>query len=195
MESLLADADPSVIRYSRGVQLAISYRDRLQRALPRPELSVCLRWGDAGTGKTSSVYAEHGYGSVFTLVTAANGSVWFDGYEGQDVLLIDDYRGFIPFQYFLKILDIYPLRLDVKGSFCYANWTKIYITSNHPIEEWYREDSHHHLPALRRRIHRVEHFSADSPWSIAALAALRDGGDSPAAGDLSGDEMDLNVEE
>lgn len=142
-------------------------RDRNRKvhgSRPRPNLRVYLYWGDAGTGKTRSVYAEHGFSDVYTLNTSSNGNLWFDGYDYEPVLLIDDFRGWIKYQEFLKILDIWPFRLPIKGSFDYAAWTKVYITSNHSLEDWYRDESNHCLPALRRRIHRVVHFSDDHPW-------------------------------
>lgn len=149
----------------RNIMEDIRDRDRaIHSSRSRPELQVYVYWGDAGTGKTRSVYDEHGFTDVYTLNTSSNGNLWFDGYEYEPVLLIDDFRGWIKFQEFLKILDIYPFRLPIKGSFDYAAWTKVYITSNHPIEDWYRDESNHHLPALRRRIHRVVHFSNDHPW-------------------------------
>lgn len=159
VEELQEEGDWNAIKYRRSLQdMHQNIVTRKWRNTPRPDLRVTLLWGHPGTGKTRYVYEEHGYENVYTLVTSANGSVWFDGYNGQDVLLIDDYRGFIPFQFFLKILDIYPLRLDVKGSFTYAWWTKVYITSNHAITDWYRSDSNHCTDALRRRIHNTIHY-------------------------------------
>lgn len=181
-DDLLDSADGNAIKYSRGVQLAISRRDQKLRSESIRNLEVHVLWGDPGTGKTRSVYDEHGFQSVYTLTTSANGAVWFDGYDGQEILLIDDFRGFIPFQFFLKILDIYPLRLDIKGSFTYAAWKKVYITSNHPVQDWYRSDANHCIAALERRITHTIHYSSDNPWSIAAAAS-----EPPRGGEWVGD--------
>lgn len=105
--------------------------------------------GKAGIGKTRYVYDTHGYDDVFKLDKPSGSQLWFDGYEGQDVLLIDDFYGWISYGHLLNILDGYPLRLDIKGSFTYANWTKIYITSNKKPQEWY---SHGMTEALARRL-------------------------------------------
>lgn len=153
------------LRYKR--QIAEAARERRQSQFgkrPRPDLEVYVFWGDPGTGKTRSVYESEGFDRVYTLNTATNGHVWFDGYDGEPVLLIDDFRGWIRFNEFLKILDIYPLRLPIKGSYDFAAWTRVYITSNHCPEDWWKEESGHCLAALRRRFTRVEHFSADHPW-------------------------------
>lgn len=163
------------IRFRRHIMEAC--RDRRRRILRRelrPNLTVTVLWGDPGTGKTRSVYESEGIENIYTLTECHNGSIWFDGYDNESVLLIDDFRGWIKYTTLLKMLDIFPYRLPIKGSFDYAAWTKVYITSNHPIEEWYRTDSGHCIGALRRRIHRVEHFTADHPWQ-------------PIVGGLSGD--------
>lgn len=163
-QDLLDESDATAYRYSKGILAHIAMRDQQSRNVIRPSLIVTLLWGDPGTGKTRAVYDEHGLEDVYTLTTGASGAVWFDGYEGQPVLLIDDFRGFIPFQFLLKILDIYPLRLDIKGSFTYAAWSKVYITSNHAYDDWYKQDSNHCINALSRRIHRTIHYSGDHPW-------------------------------
>lgn len=49
---------------------------------------------------------------------------------------------------FLRILDRYPYKCNIKGSHTMANWTKVYITSNHAVEKWYDKN----LDAVTRRI-------------------------------------------
>jgi hypothetical protein len=71
------------------------------------------------------------------------------------VLLIDDFYGWIKYGFLLKVLDIYPLRLAVKGSHAYACWETVYITSNKAPETWYAGGM---TAALRRRIHSIEHI-------------------------------------
>ncbi len=106
--------------------------------------------GPAGSGKTRLVYDKFGYDNVFKLDQSDGDRLWFDGYNGEAVLLIDDFYGWIKYGMFLNILNGYPLRLPVKGSFCYANWTKVWITSNDNIETWY---SRGYTAALNRRLH------------------------------------------
>lgn len=162
---LSEEFEAECLQYRRSILEAVRERDRqkLKRTM-RESMEVVVYWGDAGAGKTRAVYEENGIENVFALTECSNGTVWFDGYEGEDVLLIDDFRGWIRFQQLLKLLDIYPLRIPIKGSYDYAAWTKVYITSNHSPDSWYNPDSGHYLPALRRRIHRTVHFSNDHPW-------------------------------
>nr|WET17323.1 replication associated protein [Bidens cyclovirus-like] len=152
------------LRYRKSIKEALlDHRRKLAKTIQR-DLEVVILWGDPGTGKTRSVYESEGMSNVYTLNTATNGTLWFDGYDGESVLLIDDFRGWIRFNEVLKICDRYPYRLAVKGSFDYASWTKVYFTSNHNPETWWSEDSGHCFSAFRRRVARVEHFSSDHPW-------------------------------
>lgn len=168
------------LQFRRSIMDACREQRRSQwRRTLRPNLEVNVIYGDAGTGKTRSVYDTEGIENIYTLTECHNGNVWFDGYDYEPILLIDDFRGWIKFTMLLKLLDIYPIKLPIKGSYEYAAWSKVYITSNHPIEEWYRSDSGHCLAALRRRIHRVEHISIDHPWQPIAASA----GDPPSAGE------------
>lgn len=107
--------------------------------------------GPAGCGKTRYVYDLYGYDNVYKL--DAGTSVWFDGYDGQEILLIDDFYGWIKYGHLLNILDGYPLRLDIKGGHTWALWNKVFITSNDIPALWYQKGL---TPALERRITKIE---------------------------------------
>lgn len=82
---------------------------------------------------------------------------WFDGYNGQEIVLFDDYRGEYPIQLFLKLTDRYAMSVKVKGGF--TNWCprKIYITSNTCPSTWYKDADTRTLDAFWRRLNAV-HF-------------------------------------
>ncbi len=98
--------------------------------------AVHVTWvcGDPGVGKTRMVMEMD---NVYKWDSPYN---WFDGYDGEDILLIDDYEsGEIPGRVLKNILDGYQYKLNIKGSHCYALWTKVYITSNYDVTklaEW-----------------------------------------------------------
>lgn len=122
------------------------------------DIYVAVYWGDAGTGKTKSVYEKETYNNVYKL-NASTQSIWFDGYDGEDVLLIDDFNGWIPFKFMLNILDGYPLNLPIKGGQAFAKWTKVYITSNSHWLEWYENIEPKDQVALKRRIKITQEFT------------------------------------
>lgn len=102
----------------------------------------------------------------FKLEHPGGHMVWWDGYEGQSLLILDDFTGWIPLTQLLNILDGYPMTLNVKNGRTMANWTTVVITSNLHPRDWYSKDvmAHHdHGRALKRRIDELwEVFSEEN---------------------------------
>lgn len=139
------------IRYRRGIE-ALHARELVERSREFRMLEVHVYYGEAGTGKTRA--AVDGSDDYYILDQGER--VWFDGYEGESLLIIDDFYGWIKYGMLLRILDGYQLRLEIKGGFTYALWKRVIITSNKPPEEWY---AHGMTPALARRITKRVHFA------------------------------------
>lgn len=108
--------------------------------------------GPAGTGKTRYIFDNFKHDDIYKL-DRPDGPIWFDGYEGQKVLLLDDFYGWIKYSFLLNLLDGYTLRLNIKGGTTYALWEYVFITSNKHIEKWYVDKGR--TPALDRRITSV----------------------------------------
>jgi Putative viral replication protein. len=123
------------------------------RANSWKKVSCTVIQGAAGINKTRSVLAKHGPENVYTLEEPTGDNLWFDGYTGQKVLLIEEFYGGIKYNKLLKLLDGYCMRLDIKGSFVYSNWDHVYITSNNHPDTWYPNRCPDGMtPALERRI-------------------------------------------
>jgi len=100
------------------------------RSGQRESLKVIYIYGPSGTGK--SHYSHTVYPEADTILA----NKWFDGYSACDVLRIEDLcpqqfdRNFL-----LTLLDRYSLKIQIKGGYSYAVWTKVIITSNyHPSD-------------------------------------------------------------
>jgi hypothetical protein len=108
-------------------------------------------WGKTGTGKTRYCH-DQVMSSQFWSPGDFN---WFDGYRGQPIVIIDDYRGEYPLQLLLKLLDRYPMQVPIKGGF--ANWNprKVYITSNTRPSSWYLNADALSIEAMYRRFDDV----------------------------------------
>lgn len=162
------------LRYSRAIR---DYQLERQRYAWSRRLRLDIRcyilWGAEGTGKTRAVYDKFGLDKVYTLNTATNGTLWFDGYEEHPVLLIDDFRGWIKYCECLKICDIYPYRCPIKFGFTWAAWKIVVFTSNHEPSTWWREESEHFFPAFLRRVHRTISFT-HHPWSGGSIDVFQD---------------------
>jgi len=138
----------AAIRYGSGIQ-------RLMSLYPpaKPVLEIHVFWGTTGTGKTRRVYDFISHDKIWSCPGKMNNSVWFDGYDGHDVALFDDFDGsWFPVTLFLKLIDRYPLKVPVKGGFTHWNPHHIFITSNVKPEDWYRGATDNHQAAVMRKL-------------------------------------------
>lgn len=117
------------------------------------KLEVHIIWGEPGIGKTKQVFEEHG-DNVYTLEFDDH-RLWFDGYNCESVVLFDDFYGQVKYSELLRLWDGYCKRLNVKGSHAYANWDKVYVTSNNCPCKWYKNPRAWDKGAFRRRITSV----------------------------------------
>ena len=104
-----------------------------------PEVHV--RWGEPGTGKSKYVFDKHPPESIYTLniERLSDKSVWWDGYTGQEVILLRDFDGELGWKYLLRLLDRYPFRMQARLRPCWRLCRFIYITSRYPPERWYHQ--------------------------------------------------------
>ena len=158
----IMEENPNYLRYLNQIT---KVRDTLRyeefKGKRRTDLKVEYWYGDPGTGKTSGVLNMYSDDKVY-IVTDYN-HPW-DGYEGQDVVLFDDFDSLrIVTNDLLKWLDIYPLKLPARYSNKIACYTKVYITSNYSPEELWRDSyrwRQQEYKALMRRIHVIKRFYA-----------------------------------
>ena len=151
MEEIADETPNEFIKFHKGMT---ALQNILQPSIKKfTKNHVEVLWGEAGTGKTRKVY-EDNENIYVVMKPQKSGVVWFDGYSGEDTLLIDDFDGWIDYTYLLHILDGYPLRVQIKGGTVKRNWTKVYITSNSSPYEWYDKE----LSAMLRRIDKIYQY-------------------------------------
>jgi len=126
-------------------------------SVPRSEPpDVRVLWGETGCGKTRDAYA----GLEETEVYSHPGGQWFDKFEGQQRAVFDDFGGSeFKLTYLLKLLDRYPMMVQIKGG--HVNWNprEIVMTSNYHPKEWFPQAKEEHVKALLRRIGNIVHYS------------------------------------
>lgn len=138
------------VRYHRGFE---KYQNMINRknSQIRRSVEVTLILGPTGCGKTQSVLDEFGDEKVY-IVEFDGPTVWWDGYIGQKVILLDDYDNNFKLPRLLRILDVYKIRLPIKGGFTWARWQKVFITMNLHKDELHSHAKTEHRNALFRRI-------------------------------------------
>ena len=127
------------------------------------EVDVTYIYGAPGAGKTRSVYKEYGYDTVYSVDDYSHP---FDSYDGENVLLLDEYHSNFPITYFLKLLDRYPLKLKARYENKIACFTKVIIISNIPLDEQYKGLDSVTRQALLRRIKTIKHIISNDKVEI-----------------------------
>lgn len=122
-------------------------------------------WGPPGTGKTRRALYMAGNDertSYWLMKPGVGQTPFFDGYNGQEWVVIDEFYGWLPFDLLCRMCDRYPLRVNTKGGTTNFYPKRIIITSNKDPTAWYKDG----LGALERRftapLGTIEHMEA--PW-------------------------------
>lgn len=93
-------------------------------------------FGPTGAGKSFSIFNLYKEADVFK-VNLSSKNFPFDGYDGQPIIWIEEFRGQLPFNFLLQILEGYPMLVDIKGSHQWAAWEKVVISSSKPLNKLY----------------------------------------------------------
>jgi len=140
----IAEENPGdFIRYSTGILRARSLF--AQRRTWKSEVRVL--YGPTGTGKSSMVARD--WPAAYWKPRGA----WWDGYDGQQEVVIDDFYGWLPYDQVLRMCDRYPLDVEVKGGFVTFVAKQVAFTSNkHPQVWWANEKVSIYFEAFARRV-------------------------------------------
>lgn len=144
------------VKYPRAEEKLVYEEDKVRARKQyddgmAPEVHV--RWGPPGTGKTRKIFEEHT--DIYEPTIRKCGTHWWTGYQGEDVILLDEFNGQIPIRDFLRLIDRYPFSMETKGGHVWRLATKIYICSNTPPEEWYPGEILQ-FEKIKRRLTTVE---------------------------------------
>lgn len=144
-------------KFARMVELMFSK--------PRSEMTeLYIYWGVTGAGKSHKAMIEGGDTAYYKPL--GKDSQWWDGYEQNECIIIEDFRGEIPLSTLLRLADKYQMRVPVKGGYVNFDSRKIIITSNIDIHEWFNTSQKGYdasMSALKRRITKKVHF--DLPFN------------------------------
>ena len=122
---------------------------------------VVVYWGATGTGKSRRAredLASENEDADETYVWGPGRGKWFDGMDGHEKVIFEEFRGQLPFGMLLRLLDRYTEHVEYKGGTTKFVAKKIIITSPLPPDQWYKDldTRYDRLEQLMRRITRVE---------------------------------------
>lgn len=145
-----------VIKYSRNIQNLIG---GLQQPYEHDTVRGEWYWGNPGTGKSHKAWTEN----PDAYDKAQN--KWFDGYEGQKVIVLDDFdkNGKVLGTHMKRWTDKWKCRQEMKGASVQLCHEKFIVTSNYSIEDIWDDDIQMQQ-AIRRRFN-VTHFT-NTPFTF-----------------------------
>lgn len=153
MKEIAQEHPVQFIKHYRGIEKLV---DTINPQVPRnSKPKVIILWGEPGSGKTRKA-VENG-GSIIEYV---NG--FFLNYDNQETVIFDDFN---PKEWdrslFLKLIDRYPLKINVKNGQKEWNPKTIYITSNFDPNNWFsvprnKKENEVTRKAIMRRVDSIE---------------------------------------
>jgi len=144
MEELAEQMPRVVVKFPNGIKELIACRNK-QPGFPDLE-EIILYVGSTGSGKSHRADALSP-GSTYKSMYKKNSNLYFDGYNGQETLLFEEFAGGITFTDFKGMMDRKPnflggsARLQLTGSAAASNMDfrskRIALTSNTLPTQWY----------------------------------------------------------
>lgn len=137
------------MRYHRGLEYirSLYLKDRSW------ETEAIVYWGPTGSGKTYHVKELVGQNTFYLTKSAAtNGNVWWDGYEDQEDIVIEEFYGWLPVTTLLNLINSQPFTVQVKGGSRSIVAKRVFFTSNIDPFSWYKELPASVEQAFRRRL-------------------------------------------
>jgi Putative viral replication protein/RNA helicase len=141
---------------------------RARRLLLPPrdfKTKVIVLFGETGSGKSRWCH------DTFPNAYWKPRGIWWEAYEQQTEVVIDDFYGWLPFDFMLRLLDRYPLLVETKGGSEVFNSRIIIITSNIPPDRWYDYQKNPNLifAALDRRLDIIVEYKGI--WGVSDTAS------------------------
>ena len=138
----------SYVRFANGVDKVVQAHRGHRQWMPK----VYWLYGPAGVNKSRIAHAILQGGTYFKPPDTR----WFDGYDGGDVLVLNDLRkSTFTYSYLLDLLDRYDFQVEVKGSYVPMMAKVVVITCSMPHDKLWAQlhgTENENLNQLTRRI-------------------------------------------
>jgi len=171
----LFETHPSVmIRYGRGIEKYRAMKTlQVQRQKGFTKKRVIVLFGEAGRGKTRLAVELAGGIDYFILPPSNSGNLWWDGYNGEKTIIVNEADERLPLRFMLELLDGYPMQLNTKGGMVVCEAETVIMTANQAVTAWFPHATVAHQQALYRRITDIAEFP-DNDTLVTHLASQSD---------------------
>ena len=118
-------------------------------------LNVIYLYGEPGIGKTRYIAEKYGYENIYVVTDYEHP---FDSYDGEPVIVFEEFRNSLSIAQMLHYLDGQPIKLPARYTNRVACYIKVYIVSNWKFEDqytWIKNQDIQTYKAFRRRIHFI----------------------------------------
>nr|WAE42330.1 MAG: replication associated protein [Cressdnaviricota sp.] len=155
-EKVVLENQSTYIKYHRGIRALYDVVRPVAKRDFKTQVSVIVFVGETGAGKSRTAQEIAGDGTVYYKPRGE----WWDGYEQQNTVIIDDFYGWIKYDEILKICDRYPHKVPIKGGYREFSTKRIIITSNEKVDRWYKGEwfQENQIKAIMRRIDIYDYF-------------------------------------
>lgn len=162
LSEMCRDHTPAMIKFHKGVQ----YVKMMTSPKRHWDMNVIVLYGPTGFGKSRLAY-ELAPDAYRVPLAADKNTLWFDGYSGEEDVIIEEFEGYRCTYSFLKeFLDRYPVLVPTKGGHANFSAKRVILTSNTPPEQWYKWNEKRQYAPLERRFTSVLEFTADKQYTL-----------------------------
>lgn len=137
-------------------------QDLFNRSKYRTEMTEGLWiYGETGTGKSHEAFQNYNPKTHYIL---SNDNGWWEGYKGQETVIINDFRGHIPYNELLQLVDKYPMTVKRRGRepLPFISKKVIITSSLHPALVYKNRNEEDSLEQLYRRFNIKKLLRNDS---------------------------------
>lgn len=161
LQEVAARFPQSYMRNANGAKELI-LRQRIDSGALIAPKEVIVWWGPTRTGKTHALYKklQESGEEAYWLKPSKEGKLWFTGYDGAAVIILDDFEGNMSMDDFLHLCDRYAgaQNWETKGGNTRLYHTKVYITSNSHPSTWFASYPPEKRAAAMARISKINHM-------------------------------------
>jgi len=117
------------------------------------QTTLSVIYGPTRSGK--SFYAYSKYPQAYWK----SADQWWNNYNGDEIVILDEFYGWIKHSDLLRLADAYPLQVQTKGGMVEFTAKHVILISNEPMDGWYNQNIMRH-GALKARVSNFIHIPA-----------------------------------